>query len=179
LPTRPFQFARFIDSNGGACADRRDVLISFPSVNGECHCWLANCCALDLAMNYVPNTIPRCEHFDAAMRSAVRGKSLEPVTRKVTVQEQDRVRDQREHRASCIFCVRLAAGTCHSKPPPIKTWYSVVVRGERRSERRSKVQLQRCLMIDWPTRLRRRRCRTRNCGADPTCRLCRLSRCDN
>ncbi len=37
LPTRLFQFARFIDSNRGTYADRHDVLIIFPSVNGECH----------------------------------------------------------------------------------------------------------------------------------------------
>ena len=38
LPAQLFEFACFVDSNAGTYADRRDVLIGFPSVNGERHC---------------------------------------------------------------------------------------------------------------------------------------------
>jgi hypothetical protein len=52
-----------LDSNGGADADRHNVLISLPSVNGECHRLPANNCGVDLAMNCVLNTIPRLRTF--------------------------------------------------------------------------------------------------------------------
>ena len=37
LPTHLLQIACFIDRNSGTDADRHDVPIGFPSVNGECH----------------------------------------------------------------------------------------------------------------------------------------------
>jgi hypothetical protein len=73
LPTSLFQFARLIDSHSGTYANRHYILIGFPSVNGECHRSSANNWGVDVAINYVLNTILRCERFDAATRFRASG----------------------------------------------------------------------------------------------------------